>query len=66
MIEGGLDPWVAAGLVETNGWYARGGAAQPTQNVRTLTGRAPTSLADFVERLPLEAPTIAEPGAARG
>jgi len=61
MIAGGLHPWVAAGLVETNAWFARGGAAQPTQSVATLTGRAPTTLADFVARLPLD-PTGADSG----
>ncbi len=56
MIEGGLDPWVAAGLVETNAWYARGGAARPTQSVAELTGRSATTLADFIARLPLDPP----------
>lgn len=54
MIDGGLDPWVAAGLVETNAWFARGGAAHPTLSVTELTGREPTTLADYVDRLPLD------------
>lgn len=62
MVEGGLDPWVAAGLVETNAWYARGGAAHPTQAVTTLTGRPPTSLADFVGRLELDRSAVAASG----
>ena len=48
MVAAGLPEWVAAGVVETNQWYAAGGAAHPTDVVATIGQRQPRTLSDFV------------------
>ena len=50
MLFAGVPEWTAAGLVETNAWYARGGSATPTNVVASVGGCAPTSMAEFLAR----------------
>jgi uncharacterized protein YbjT (DUF2867 family) len=50
MVLAGVPAWTAAGLIETNAWYARGGSATPTHVVASVGGRTPTSMAEFLAR----------------
>ena len=56
MVAAGVPEWVAAGVTETNAWYAAGGAAEPTDVVATVGGRTPATMADFLARSPIAAP----------
>lgn len=48
MVEAGMLPWMADGLVALNAVYKSGAAAQVTEEVQKATGRSPRTLSDFL------------------
>lgn len=48
MVAAGVPDWVAAGVVETNQWYAAGGASHPTDIVTTVGRQQPSTLTDYI------------------
>ena len=52
MIAAGVPPWIAQGVVETNRFYRHGGALAVTPVVKRLTGRAPTTMRQFLQSNP--------------
>ena len=50
MLDGGMPAWMVDGMMELHGINKAGYAAQVTDTVQKLTGRAPTSFAQFAKQ----------------